>query len=99
VIPVQFRAAAYQDIAEAVNWYEAQRAGLGARFFEDLDHVLSRIEESANNSRWCTGTHTVLCCDGFHSESFLQSIRTERWLLRLSTYEESPANGEVAFDV
>ena len=46
VIPVQFRAAANHDIAEAVNWYESQRPGLGARFFEDLDHVLSRIEES-----------------------------------------------------
>jgi hypothetical protein len=46
VIPVQFRAAANQDIAEAVNWYESQRAGLGTRFFEDLDHVLSRIEVS-----------------------------------------------------
>jgi hypothetical protein len=46
VIPVQFRAAANQEIAEAVNWYESQRPGLGSRFFEDLDHVLSRIEGS-----------------------------------------------------
>ena len=45
VIPVQFRPAADRDVAEAVDWYETQLPGLGIQFFEDLDRVLSRIEE------------------------------------------------------
>ncbi len=46
MIPVQFRPAAGRDVVEAVDWYESQFPGLGTRFFEDLDRVLSRIEES-----------------------------------------------------
>jgi hypothetical protein len=46
VIPVQFRPAASRDAIDAADWYEAQLPGLGARFFLDLDNVLSRIEES-----------------------------------------------------
>jgi len=46
VIPIQLRPAADQDVVDAVDWYESQLPGLGARFFEDLDRVLSRIEES-----------------------------------------------------
>jgi hypothetical protein len=46
VIPVQFRPAADRDVLEAVNWYESQMPGLGIRFFEDLNRVISRIEES-----------------------------------------------------
>ena len=44
--PVLFRPAANQDLVEAVEWYESRQPGLGARFFEDLDHLLSRVEES-----------------------------------------------------
>ncbi len=46
MIPVQFRPAADRDVVEAVDWYESQLPGLETRFFEDLDWVLSRIEES-----------------------------------------------------
>lgn len=46
MIPVGFRPAANQDLLEAATWYESQQPGLGIRFFEDLDRVLSRIEES-----------------------------------------------------
>ena len=46
MIPVQFRPAANRDVVDAVDWYESQQPGLGTRFFEDLDRVLSRIEES-----------------------------------------------------
>lgn len=52
VIPVQFRAAANQEIVDAVRWYEMQRPGLGVRFFEDLDHVLSRIQASRDQFPW-----------------------------------------------
>lgn len=31
---------------DAVEWYESQLLGLGARFFEDLDRVIARIEAS-----------------------------------------------------
>jgi len=46
VIPVQIRPTASRDVIDAVDWYETPLPGLGARFFEDLDKVLSRIEES-----------------------------------------------------
>lgn len=46
VIPVQFRPAANRDVLEAADWYEMQLPGLGAGFFEDLDRVLTRIQES-----------------------------------------------------
>ncbi len=46
MIPVQIRPAANRDVLDAVDWYETQLSGLGARFFEDLEKVLLRIEES-----------------------------------------------------
>jgi len=46
VIPVEFRPAASRDVMDAADWYEAQLPGLGVRFFEDFDRVLSRIETS-----------------------------------------------------
>ena len=46
MISVQFRPAASRDVIDAVDWYETQLAGLGTRFFEDFDQVLSRIEAS-----------------------------------------------------
>ena len=46
MIPVQFRPAASRDVIDAVDWYETQLVGLGTRFFEDFDQVLSRIEVS-----------------------------------------------------
>jgi len=44
VTPIQFRPAASRDVVHAVDWYETQESGLGTRFFEDLDRVLTRIE-------------------------------------------------------
>ena len=46
MIPVQIRPAASRDVVDAVAWYETQLSGLGARFFDDLDKAVSRIEES-----------------------------------------------------
>ena len=46
MISVGFTPAANKDLVEAVRWYENQQSGLGARFVEDFDRVLSRIEES-----------------------------------------------------
>lgn len=33
------------EIAEATDWYEARRAGLGRRFLDDIDGVLGAIAE------------------------------------------------------
>jgi plasmid stabilization system protein ParE len=34
---------AHRDIADASLWHEAQQAGLGARFFEQLDAALETV--------------------------------------------------------
>ena len=31
------------DVADAAGWYEDQKAGLGIRFLDEVDHVLSRV--------------------------------------------------------
>ena len=36
------RPQAQLDVADAAGWYEDQKAGLGIRFLEELDRVLSR---------------------------------------------------------
>lgn len=46
VIPVQIRPAASRDLIDAIDWYEAQIPGLGVRFFEEFEQVVSRIEAS-----------------------------------------------------
>ena len=46
MIPVQFRPAASRDLIDAIEWYEAQLPGLGFRFFEEFEQVVSRIEAS-----------------------------------------------------
>ena len=38
------RPEAEKDIAEAINWYEDQREGLGAKFQVALDHVFEQLE-------------------------------------------------------
>ena len=48
MIPVEFRPAASRDLIDAVEWYEAQLPGLGIRFFEEFEQVVSRIEASRN---------------------------------------------------
>lgn len=37
---------AQQDLREAVQWYEAQRSGLGERFAAKIDQLLKRIAVS-----------------------------------------------------
>jgi len=34
------------EIAEAAAWYEAQEAGLGADFVDEVEHALTRIERN-----------------------------------------------------
>jgi plasmid stabilization system protein ParE len=42
---VEVRGAAERDVAEAMDWYEAQ-AGLGAAFLDDFAQVLARLSET-----------------------------------------------------
>lgn len=32
------------DVGESAGWYEDQKAGLGIRFLDEIDHVLSRAQ-------------------------------------------------------
>jgi len=41
--PVSVRATAESDLAEAFDWYESQRAGLGEEFLTDFEHTQSTI--------------------------------------------------------
>jgi hypothetical protein len=38
--------AAFNDIAQARDWYEKQRSGLGREFVDKVDETLSRIEDN-----------------------------------------------------
>jgi plasmid stabilization system protein ParE len=39
-LPITFDPAATTDIVDAVNWYEGQRQGLGARFYTEATRVV-----------------------------------------------------------
>lgn len=41
---VRFKAAALKELDDAVSWYEDQKIGLGARFEEEINRVLRKIE-------------------------------------------------------
>ena len=46
--PIEFRAAAQNDVDEAFEWYESQRNGLGEEFREKLREAIQRIESNPN---------------------------------------------------
>jgi toxin ParE1/3/4 len=41
-----FRPAAEQELREAFEWYEQRRVGLGVQFEEEVDRVLTRVQEN-----------------------------------------------------
>jgi len=43
--PVRFSPAALDDLHAAVDWYDAQRSGLGDEFLHSVELCLSRIEQ------------------------------------------------------
>ncbi|CAA7621737.1 Plasmid stabilization system protein, RelE/ParE family (modular protein) [Magnetospirillum sp. SS-4] len=43
--PVIFSPAARTEFFEAADWYEAHGPGLGARFYSDVDALVSRVAE------------------------------------------------------
>jgi hypothetical protein len=40
------RSSAEKDIAEAIEWYEKQLPGLGARFLNDIDQTINAIKDN-----------------------------------------------------
>ena len=40
------RSSAEKDIAEAIEWYEKQLSGLGARFLNDIDQTINSIKDN-----------------------------------------------------
>ena len=44
--PLIVRPEAEEDLAEGRQWYEGQRAGLGAEFLTAVDDVFDRIREA-----------------------------------------------------
>lgn len=39
-LPITFDPAATTDVVDAVNWYEGQRKGLGAKFYAEVTRVV-----------------------------------------------------------
>lgn len=44
-LPIRVRREATQDLEEAAAWYEAQRAGLGQEFLDEVRRSLRRVAE------------------------------------------------------
>lgn len=40
-LPITFDPAATADVVDAVQWYEGQRAGLGAKFYAEVTRVVT----------------------------------------------------------
>lgn len=45
-LEVRLRPEAEEDLSDAAQWYEAQVAGLGHRFLDQVEHALSAIAEA-----------------------------------------------------
>lgn len=43
---LMIRPEAEEDLAEAQDWYESQREGLGSEFFDAVELVFNRIRET-----------------------------------------------------
>lgn len=37
---------AFFDVADAADWYESQKTGLGIRFLDEIERVLSRVRSN-----------------------------------------------------
>lgn len=44
-LPIHFTPLARRDVARAFAWYEAQRAGLGREWLDELDERLQRMSD------------------------------------------------------
>lgn len=41
-----FEPAAEQDVLEAASWYEAERAGLGGAFLDEVERLVARVAQA-----------------------------------------------------
>jgi plasmid stabilization system protein ParE len=46
-LPVVFRPIAKQEMDESIEWYETQRAGLGAEFAQEVQTILARMASTS----------------------------------------------------
>lgn len=44
--PIRFQPAAKRDLADVMEWYETQQAGLSVRFLASVNEALSRAEDN-----------------------------------------------------
>jgi toxin ParE1/3/4 len=55
--PVRVQVAAFEELREAVRWYEGQRVGLGAELYAAVEAAIAVIRESpATAGRACGAT-------------------------------------------
>ena len=59
------------DLAEAYQWYERQRVGLGREFIESVETVFARIQKLRNCTQRPFSMCVRLSCDGSRT-SFLR---------------------------
>lgn len=45
-LPVVFRPEAQREVGDAFDWYEASVPGLGERFLDELDLIVSRVSKN-----------------------------------------------------
>jgi hypothetical protein len=61
------------DIAEAFDWYDLQRTGLGSQFLAEVAQVLETIERVLSGFPLCKGELAVRWFDGLRSGCFTSS--------------------------
>ena len=99
MIPVQFRPAASQDVLEAVDWYEAQRPGLGGISLKISIAFCRGSKHLVVNFLVCIGTLIVRSCVSFRMRSFSRLMRIEHLWLLLPICVEKANVGNGAYDV
>jgi toxin ParE1/3/4 len=45
-MPVRVTSAAEADLAAALDWYDAQAPGIGSRFLDEYEIILSRLDDN-----------------------------------------------------
>ena len=54
-LPIVFRHVARQEMDESIAWYENERTGLGIKFANEIDMLLSRIAATPEQFRQVRG--------------------------------------------
>ena len=96
---LQLRPAAALDIEKAATWYEGQYAGLGSRFIAELERIEARIVENPYQFPVAFRNTRRALLSRFPYAVYFQIRRDVALVLRLSTSEETPRDGDGAHDV